>query len=63
MSKKIVKKSIELGGRTLSLEVGRFAEQASAAEAGDGCPRKAEVILPFLRSSVTLVRYAVCVSP
>lgn len=31
MSKKIVKKSIEIGGRTLSLEVGRFAEQASAA--------------------------------
>jgi len=31
MSQKIVKKSIELGGRTLSLEVGRFAEQASAA--------------------------------
>lgn len=31
MSKKIVKKSIDLGGRTLSLEVGRFAEQASAA--------------------------------
>lgn len=31
MVKKIVKKSIELGGRTLSLEVGRFAEQASAA--------------------------------
>ena len=31
MSKKIVKKTIELGGRTLSLEVGRFAEQASAA--------------------------------
>ncbi|MCX6791629.1 MAG: polyribonucleotide nucleotidyltransferase [Candidatus Gottesmanbacteria bacterium] len=31
MSKKIVKKSIEVGGRTLSLEVGRFAEQASAA--------------------------------
>ncbi len=28
---KIVKKSIELGGRTLSLEVGRLAEQASAA--------------------------------
>src|SRR3989304_6769137 len=28
---KIVKKSIELGGRTLTLEVGRFAEQASAA--------------------------------
>jgi polyribonucleotide nucleotidyltransferase len=31
MSKKIVKKSIEVGGRALSLEVGRFAEQASAA--------------------------------
>jgi polyribonucleotide nucleotidyltransferase len=31
MSKKIVKKSIEVGGRVLSLEVGRFAEQASAA--------------------------------
>ena len=31
MSQKIVKKSIEIGGRTLSLEVGRFAEQASAA--------------------------------
>ncbi len=31
MSRKIVKKSIEIGGRTLSLEVGRFAEQASAA--------------------------------
>ena len=32
MSKtKLVKKSIELNGRTLSLEVGRFAEQASAA--------------------------------
>ena len=28
---KLVKKSIEVGGRTLSLEVGRFAEQASAA--------------------------------
>lgn len=28
---KIVKKSIELNGRTLSLEVGRYAEQASAA--------------------------------
>ncbi len=28
---KLVKKSIELGGRTLTLEVGRFAEQASAA--------------------------------
>jgi len=28
---KIVKKSIEVSGRTLSLEVGRFAEQASAA--------------------------------
>jgi polyribonucleotide nucleotidyltransferase len=28
---KIVKKSIELNGRTLSLEVGRFAEQSSAA--------------------------------
>lgn len=28
---KIVKKSIELNGKTLSLEVGRFAEQASAA--------------------------------
>lgn len=27
----IVKKSVEVGGRTLSLEVGRFAEQASAA--------------------------------
>lgn len=31
MSQKIVKKSIDVGGRTLSLEVGRFAEQASAA--------------------------------
>ncbi len=31
MSQKIIKKSIEIGGRTLSLEVGRFAEQASAA--------------------------------
>jgi polyribonucleotide nucleotidyltransferase len=32
MSKhKIVKKSIEISGRTLSLEVGRFAEQANAA--------------------------------
>lgn len=31
MSKKVVKKSIEVGGRALSLEVGRFAEQASAA--------------------------------
>lgn len=31
MSQKIVKKSIEIGGRILSLEVGRFAEQASAA--------------------------------
>lgn len=31
MAQKIVKKSIELGGRTLSLETGRFAEQASAA--------------------------------
>jgi len=31
MSKKIVKKTIELGGRTLSLEFGRFAEQSSAA--------------------------------
>lgn len=28
---KIIKKSIELAGRTLSLEVGRFAEQSSAA--------------------------------
>jgi len=28
---KIVKKSVEVGGRTLSLEVGRFAEQAGAA--------------------------------
>lgn len=28
---KLVKKSIELAGRTLSLELGRFAEQASAA--------------------------------
>lgn len=28
---KIIKKSIEVSGRTLSLEVGRFAEQASAA--------------------------------
>lgn len=28
---KIIKKSIELNGKTLSLEVGRFAEQASAA--------------------------------
>ncbi|MBI3385879.1 polyribonucleotide nucleotidyltransferase [Candidatus Gottesmanbacteria bacterium] len=28
---KIVKKSIEISGRTLSLEVGRFAQQASAA--------------------------------
>jgi len=27
----IVKKSITLGGKELSLEVGRFAEQASAA--------------------------------
>lgn len=27
----IVKKSVDVGGRTLSLEVGRFAEQASAA--------------------------------
>jgi polyribonucleotide nucleotidyltransferase len=27
----LVKKSLELGGRTLSLEVGRFAEQANAA--------------------------------
>ncbi len=31
MSQKIIKKSIEVGGRTLSLEVGRYAEQASAA--------------------------------
>ncbi len=31
MAQKIVKKSIDIGGRTLSLEVGRFAEQASAA--------------------------------
>jgi polyribonucleotide nucleotidyltransferase len=32
MSKhKIVKKSVEMSGRTLSLEVGRFAEQANAA--------------------------------
>jgi len=31
MSKKIIKKSVDIGGRTLSLEVGRFAEQASAA--------------------------------
>ncbi|HUD19483.1 MAG TPA: polyribonucleotide nucleotidyltransferase [Patescibacteria group bacterium] len=32
MSKKsIVKKSIDIGGRTLSLEIGRFAEQANAA--------------------------------
>lgn len=31
MAKKIIKKSIEIAGRTLSLEVGRFAEQASAA--------------------------------
>ncbi len=28
---KLIKKSIELNGRTMSLEVGRFAEQASAA--------------------------------
>jgi len=28
---KLVKKSVEVGGRTLSLEVGRYAEQASAA--------------------------------
>jgi len=28
---KIIKKSLEINGRTLSLEVGRFAEQASAA--------------------------------
>src|SRR3989344_2221203 len=28
---KITKKSVEIGGRTLSLEVGRYAEQASAA--------------------------------
>src|SRR3990172_2390415 len=28
---KIIKKSIEIGNRTLSLEVGRFAEQATAA--------------------------------
>ena len=28
---KLIKKTIEVGGRTLSLEVGRFAEQASAA--------------------------------
>lgn len=28
---KVIKKSIQLNGRTLSLEVGRFAEQASAA--------------------------------
>lgn len=28
---KIVKKSVEVGGRTLSLEIGRYAEQASAA--------------------------------
>lgn len=28
---KIVKKSIEIGGRTITLEVGRFAEQAGAA--------------------------------
>ncbi|MFH0749497.1 MAG: polyribonucleotide nucleotidyltransferase [Candidatus Gottesmanbacteria bacterium] len=28
---KIVKKSVEIGGHTLTLEVGRFAEQASAA--------------------------------
>src|SRR5436853_556976 len=28
---KIVTKSVEIGGRTLSLEVGRFAEQATAA--------------------------------
>jgi polyribonucleotide nucleotidyltransferase len=32
MSKqKLVKKSVEIGGRTLSLEVGRFAEQANAS--------------------------------
>lgn len=31
MTKKIVKKSIELSGRTLTLEVGRFAEQSNAA--------------------------------
>ncbi len=31
MAKKIIKKSIEIAGRTLTLEVGRFAEQASAA--------------------------------
>src|SRR3989337_1029534 len=31
MAQTIVKKSIDIGGRTLSLEVGRFAEQASAA--------------------------------
>ena len=31
MAHKIIKKSIEIGGRTLSLEAGRFAEQASAA--------------------------------
>ncbi|MEK7065462.1 MAG: polyribonucleotide nucleotidyltransferase [Patescibacteria group bacterium] len=28
---KIIKKTVDIGGRTLSLEVGRFAEQASAA--------------------------------
>jgi len=28
---KLIKKSVEVGGRTLSLEVGRFAQQASAA--------------------------------
>ena len=28
---KLVEKSIEVGGRTLTLEVGRFAEQATAA--------------------------------
>src|SRR3989344_7096348 len=28
---KITKKTVDIGGRTLSLEVGRFAEQASAA--------------------------------
>ncbi|MBI5449217.1 polyribonucleotide nucleotidyltransferase [Candidatus Gottesmanbacteria bacterium] len=31
MAQKIITKSIELSGRTLSLEVGRFAEQSSAA--------------------------------
>lgn len=31
MAKKIITKSIDISGRTLSLEVGRFAEQSSAA--------------------------------